>query len=420
MNRQAWVLVMTGLIACGKVATKGSSGDDDGSPDAPATGTIELSPPALDFGEVSIAVVPSLQTVTLTNHSDQPASASFSISGADATSFSILHDTCDAPIDPGASCTVDVAILVSHDGAYAASIDAKAGGLQASSMIAATSVTASLSMSPTSDVFGDVLLGASVTHQYTLANNGQAPLPTPTIEVTGAAYTVDASLCPAMLGAGATCVVSVTFQSSALGTQSSTLTATIGPLSAGCGLIARGTAKLTASKLGTGVGTVSGPGADGLDCGTTCTITVASSPITITAAETAGSSFTGWAGGAAGCMNRTCDVAITSAAVTAIANFTDLPTLTVSVANGAMVSGSVAIDNTGNGQPGSCTDDCAFDYPAATTVRLTAIEDIDVCRRFDGWSGACFGQLTTSCTLTVSGNMSTSAGFSRKPNCNPK
>jgi hypothetical protein len=417
MNRQAWVFVVTGLIACGKVATKGSSGDDDGSPDAAPTGAIELSPPVLDFGQVSVAVVASLQTVTLTNHSDQPATASL-ISGADAASFSIQHDTCDAPIDPGGSCTVDVAILVSHDGAYAASIDAKAGGLQASSMIAATSLAASVSMSPTSDVFGDVLLGATVTHQYMLTNDGQAPLPTPTLAVTGAAYTIASSTCPALLDGGASCVIGVAFQPTALGTQTSTVTATIGPLSAGCGLIARGTAQLSASKLGSGAGTVGGPG--GLDCGANCTITVASSPITLTAAETTGSAFTGWAGAAAGCgTNKTCDVPITAATVTAVANFTDLPTLTVDVLNSGMVAGSVTLDNKGNGQPGSCTGSCAFDYPAATTVHLTAIEDLDACRQFDQWFGACAGQ-NANCTLTVSANISTTATFSRISGCLPK
>jgi hypothetical protein len=274
-------------------------------------------------------------------------------------------------------------------------------------------------MSPTSDVFGDVSLGATVTHQYTLTNDGQAPLPTPTVEVTGAAYTVDSTMCPALLDAGATCVVSVTFQPSALGTQTSTVIATIGPLSAGCGLIARGTSQLSASKLGSGVGTVSG---GGLNCGATCTATVASTPITLTATATTGSVFSGWAGAAAGCgSNATCDVPIATGAVAAIANFTDLPTLTVAVVNGAGVTdGSVEISDRGDGQPGSCTNDCSFDYPAATVVHLTAIEDIDVCRQFDGWSGACFGQPTVNCTLTVSSNMSTSAGFSRKPSCNPK
>jgi len=416
MNRYVWVFAITSLIACGKVATKGSSGDDDGSSsgdDAGVSGGIELSPPILDFGQVSIAVTPSPQTVTLTNHGDQPASASFAISGADAASFSIQHDTCDAPIAAGGSCTVDVVILVSHDGAYAASVDAKAGDLHASSMIAATSLTASLSMSPTSDVFGDVSLGATVTHQYTLTNDGQAPLPTPTVEVTGAAYTVDSTMCPALLDAGANCVVSVTFQPSALGTQTSTVIATIGPLSAGCGLTARGTSVLSASKLGSGAGTVSG---GGLNCGAACTATVASTPITLTATATTGSVFSGWAGAAAGCgTNATCNVPIATGAVAAIANFTDLPTLTVDINQTPGLDGRVSVDN----PPTTCTSNCSFDYPAATTVHLIAEGDNVTCTQFDGWSGACFGQGST-CTLTVDSNKSTSAGFSKKPGCNPE
>jgi hypothetical protein len=417
MKRHAWVLVVTSLFACGNVASHGSSGDDDSGPaDAPATGAIELSPPTLDFGQVSIVAVPALQTVTLTNHSDQQATASFAISGADAVSFSIAHDTCDEPLVPGASCTVDVAIAVSHDGAYAASIDAKAGDLQASSTIAATSLAAGVSMSPTSDVFGDVLLGGSVTHQYTLTNTGDAPLPTPTLDITGAAYSIASSTCPAQLDAGATCVVSVAFAPTALGVQSSTIIATVGPLSAGCGLTARGTAQLSASKLGTGAGTVTGPAGAGMDCGANCTITVTSSPITLTAAETGGSAFSGWAGAAAACgTNKTCDVPVTTAAVTAIASFTDLPTLDVEVNQNPGLDGKVSIDN----PPTTCTNSCSFDYPAATTVHLTAEGNNVTCTQFDGWSGACFGQGAT-CTLTVNGNLSASAGFSKKPNCNPE
>ena len=95
---------------------------------------------------------------------------------------------------------------------------------------------------------------------------------------------------------------------------------------------------LTAAKTGSGTGTVSSNPA-GITCGATCTARYLSgTSVTLSAAATAGSVFTGWSGG--GCTGTgTCVVNLT-ADTTVTANFEVLRNLTVSKAGSG--TGSVA------------------------------------------------------------------------------
>jgi hypothetical protein len=80
------------------------------------------------------------------------------------------------------------------------------------------------------------------------------------------------------------------------------------------------TATLTVAKTGSGSGTVTG---GGINCGTTCSVTVAAgSSVTLTAAAAAGSAFTGWSGG--GCSG-TGPCTVTVAASTTVTATFQLP-----------------------------------------------------------------------------------------------
>src|SRR5204862_401115 len=135
------------------------------------------------------------------------------------------------------------------------------------------------------------------------------------------------------------------------------------------------TFSLTVSKAGTGSGTVASTPA-GITCGTDCSETYPSgTPVTLTAAPTTGSAFTGWSGGA--CTGTgPCTVTLT-AATTVTASFT--PTFTLTVAK----AGSGTVTSTPAGI--SCGTDCSEPYASGTAVTLAATPAVGSV--FSGWSG---------------------------------
>jgi hypothetical protein len=403
------------VCACGKVDAPplidsgGAGGDGGDRGDGGPEGRLELMPAAIDFGNVSIALAPPAQTLVLTNLTTAAVIPDLAFSGLDAASFRIDRSTCDVPIEPGASCAIDIGLLVDRVGAYEALIDAAAGTARASATLSALAHPADVTVVPAVDNFNDVDLATITTRQYTLSNAGEAPLPTPTLSLAGdGAYTFGTTTCTSPLAPETFCTFAVEFRPTAVGTQTAVVTATTGTLTAEVQLTGRGTSRLSVVKSGSGIGTVTG---GGLACGATCASTVAATPTTLFATPAIGSRFAGWGGLVAVCgTNPTCAVPIETAAVEVLATFADLPTLTVNVVGG----GSVSIDNPVT----SCTGDCSFNYAAPTTVRLTGVGQPADCIGFDGFGGACAG--TSVCTLTVNSNLTVFAGFSRIPGCIPQ
>jgi hypothetical protein len=164
-------------------------------------------------------------------------------------------------------------------------------------------------------------------------------------------------------------------------------------------------ARLTAAKAGAGSGSItSSP--SGFDCGSICAFTFAQgTTVTLTASSDTGSVFAGWSGG--GCSGTgTCTVALTSD-TTVTATFVPLPTLTVAKSgngSGTVTSSPARI---------SCGTTCTAQFNGGTPVTLTASAAAG--SRFIGWSGDCSG--TGTCTLTMSGNHSVTAGFVKGVKC---
>src|SRR5262249_19770699 len=163
------------VVACGKVEkplTDGGTGDDGG-----VTGSLELAPPALDFGTISVALTPPAQTIAITNRSATAATIAIALSGPDAASFQLGRSTCAAAIYPAPGSPADAAVTAATNAAYAPSPAASAGAAHASAPLAATTVTAAVSLLPMLDDFGDVGIATTAVHQYTLTNAGDAVLP---------------------------------------------------------------------------------------------------------------------------------------------------------------------------------------------------------------------------------------------------
>jgi hypothetical protein len=161
---------------------------------------------------------------------------------------------------------------------------------------------------------------------------------------------------------------------------------------------------LSVAKTGAGSGTVTS--SDGaIDCGTVCSQKYApGTPVTLTAAAVAGSTFTGWSGG--GCSG-TSDCTVTVNSSTAVtANFDLAPeTLTVTEAGsagGIVTSSPAGIDCVGGGST------CSHQFAHGTAVTLIAV--VGPHELFEGWSGGgCSG--AGSCTVTMNAATTVTATF---------
>ncbi len=181
-----------------------------------------------------------------------------------------------------------------------------------------------------------------------------------------------------------------------------TCVVTLGPSTTVTANFTRKQYALTVTLAGTGAGRVtSSPAA--IDCGATCSASFDSgTPVTLTAAAGAMSTFMGWSGACTG----TGPCTVTVSAITSVsATFTrDVFALTVSKlgTGGGTVTSSPAGIN--------CGATCAASFDSGTLVTLTAAADAT--STFGGWSGGgCTG--TGPCTLTVGAATSVSATFTR-------
>jgi len=154
---------------------------------------------------------------------------------------------------------------------------------------------------------------------------------------------------------------------------------------------------VTVTLGGNGAGMVT---ATGIACPGMCSATVPfGTQLTLTAAPTAGSVFTGWGGACTG--SGQCTVTVT-AATDVTANFALNQTLIVAKTGSG--SGTVTSAPTGI----NCGADCDQTYLAGTVVTLTAVADAD--SNFTGWSGGGCTE-TGTCVVTVTGSLQVTASF---------
>ena len=182
-------------------------------------------------------------------------------------------------------------------------------------------------------------------------------------------------------GTSTTCVVTMS--------QARDVTADFGPP----------THLLTVTKAGSGTGTVTSDVA-GINCGATCSASFADGTlVTLTAAASSGSAFSGWSGDCSG--TGTCTVTM-SAARNVTATF--IVTHTLAVTKTGSGTGTVTSDVGGI----NCGATCSADYAGGTVVTLTATASAG--SRFAGWSGeGCSG--TGTCTVTMTQARNVSASF---------
>ncbi len=161
---------------------------------------------------------------------------------------------------------------------------------------------------------------------------------------------------------------------------------------------------LTVSKIGDGTVT---SGGDEINCGAACRYTyppLADIEVTLTATPPTGWEFTGWGGACsgAGACTVTMNADKSVIATFAISSSHTLTVNKVGAGVGTVTSTPAGID---------CGSDCSENYPANTTITLTATAAAG--STFAGWGGACSG--AGGCTVKMDINRSVSAFFNVAP-----
>jgi uncharacterized repeat protein (TIGR02543 family) len=173
----------------------------------------------------------------------------------------------------------------------------------------------------------------------------------------------------------------------------------LGGTAGGAGLL------LSVSVSGSGV--VSGPG---ISCGngsTTCTTTPAvNATVTLTATPVGGATFAGWGGGSCTGTIPTCTVQMT-AARSVTATFTGGGPGTTGVLLSVSVTGAGTVSG-GGVTCGNGLATCSASVPTGSAITLSARPATGA--SFTGWGGACSGSATT-CTVSMTSAKSVTAGF---------
>jgi len=193
-----------------------------------------LSPTSLAFGNQTVGTS-AAKSITLSNTGTAALSISgFAITGTNSGDFTQTHN-CLASLGAGASCIISVTFKPTATGTRTASVavtDNATGSPQAAALsgsgVSSGTSTPVASLSPTSLAFGNQTVGTSAAKSITLTNTGTGSLSISGYAITGTNSSdfTKTTNCLASLGAGASCIISVTFKPTATGTRTASVAVT--------------------------------------------------------------------------------------------------------------------------------------------------------------------------------------------------
>ncbi len=203
---------------------------------APASPTVvasyTLSQQSLTFPSTRVGNVSAPQVITLTN----TGTVAVNLLALNTTADYTASTTCTSLL-PAASCTVTVSATPQSAGTHIASLELLTTAATALDFVSltSTSIASPITLTPAALIFGPTIVGASSTQPVQISNTGSTPITFTSISATGD-YAAAGS-CPApaaILPAGQSCTVQVTFTPTTTGTRSGTLaiatTASTNPL----------------------------------------------------------------------------------------------------------------------------------------------------------------------------------------------
>ena len=178
---------------------------------------ITVSPATLSFGTVTVGSTSAPKTVTVSNHQSQTLNLGFVASGNYSATGSGTTP-CGATLHANARCTLSVAFTPTVNGASQGALTIS-GNAAFSPQIVGLSGTgsggasASLSFSPATAQFGNVVVGATTGNvKVTVTNTTTAPITISSFAASGTfAATSGTPACTGSLAAGAKCSLILTF-----------------------------------------------------------------------------------------------------------------------------------------------------------------------------------------------------------------
>jgi hypothetical protein len=192
-----------------------------------------LSPTSLDFGTIGVGLSSTGQVFTVTN-SGGTATAALVVTKADGTSAGgatqfIYTSTCQAALDPGATCQVAVTFKPTIAGSASATFTISDGTYKATGTASGTSLDKpGITLACPQTSFDDTVVGlTSATVVCTVTNNIVSKQATGAITATPTGdFAVLPNSCPASLDPGQACTLSLAFKPTAKGARTGTITVT--------------------------------------------------------------------------------------------------------------------------------------------------------------------------------------------------
>jgi hypothetical protein len=187
--------------------------------------TVLTAPATMDFGQVVSGAPAVTQILTLTNTSTAGITASTTITGTDAASFTITSGACVSPLAPGSSCTVAVRFSPTSP-LTAKTAQLVVGSPQIAVVQLAASVVSAATVTATPPTISFPSAAANATNGptvvVTIANptGAAVAIPLSTAGPDGAQFVIQSTTCAATLAAGANCTATLRFAPTSINTKS--------------------------------------------------------------------------------------------------------------------------------------------------------------------------------------------------------
>ena len=201
---------------------------------ASANTGLTITPGSMTFPSTTVGTSAATQTITLKNNTSASVTftASTTITGGGASSFSRANTNCASPLAAGASCTNVITFTPQSAGTLTATVNYFDSASSSAQTVALTGTGASastgLTITPGSMTFASTTVGSSAATQViTLKNNTSSSITfTGTTTITGSgasSYSRMNTNCSSPLAPGVSCSNIITFTPQSVGTLTATV-----------------------------------------------------------------------------------------------------------------------------------------------------------------------------------------------------
>lgn len=212
----AALLFVTVLSGCAGVVSAG-----------PGSGTLQLNPAAVSFGNVSVGKSSS-QTVTISNSGTATLTVNQATVSNSQFKLSGITFPMSMPVGQSSNLTVSVTPTASGPVNGTLSVQGDASSAPVVVNLSATGVAASqqISISSNSISFGSVVVGSQGTSSLTISNTGGSDLTVSGVSVSGTGFAFSGITAPKVISAGQSSPVSLTFSPTTASAATGSLTIT--------------------------------------------------------------------------------------------------------------------------------------------------------------------------------------------------